>query len=66
MAVLKVGPNSLPGLRKHFEERRRSLRKQIAALDKKRKALEAELRTMEDGINWCEATYALNKNGGPE
>lgn len=58
---LRLGPQNLAGIRKHFEEQRRTLRKKLQSLDKQKRNVEAELRVLEDGINWCEATYGLAK-----
>lgn len=61
----KISPRNLPGITKHFKEQKQETEKKLAALNKKRVALEKELAIFQDGLEFCEQIYEAGKAKTP-
>lgn len=68
MATINLAPKNLSEIRKHFRQHKLEIQNKLTCLYKKKKAIqkdidkfEADLKTMNDGEEWCESIYKAGK-----
>jgi hypothetical protein len=61
MAVRKIAPRNLPGVRKYFEEQLRDAKKKLNSVNKRRIGLERKIALFQDGLDFCETLYNAAK-----